>query len=134
MTLRDAVEGQEYTIKAVKTNDEELDAFLFSLGCYSGERITVISHRKSSCTVSIKDGKQIFITGHSEYDSETLNKEYVRDKTAGLPIEVPKNYFPEDDDSKAPRVTWRSHANLLFSNWLNYYVYQITPYNMEKIK
>lgn len=83
--------------------------------------------------VSIKDGKQIFITGHSEYDAETLNKEYVRDKTAGLPIEVPKNYFPGDDDTKAPRVTWRSHANLLFSNWLNYFVYQTTPYDLDDI-
>ena len=83
--------------------------------------------------VSIKDGKQIFITGHSEYDAETLNKEYVRDKTAGLPIEIPKNYFPNDDDSKPPRVTWRSHANLLFSNWLNYFVYQTTPYNLDEM-
>ena len=83
--------------------------------------------------ISIKDGKQIFITGHSEYDAQTLNKEYVRDKTAGLPIEVPKNYFPDDDDSKPPMVTWRSHANLLFSNWLNYFVYQTTPYNLDEI-
>ena len=83
--------------------------------------------------VSIKDGKQIFITGHSEYDAETLNKEYIRDKTAGLQIDVPKNYFPKDDDTKPPRVTWRSHANLLFSNWLNYFVYQTTPYNLDEI-
>ena len=83
--------------------------------------------------VSIKDGKQIFITGHSEYDAETLNKEYIRDKNAGLPIDVPKNYFPNDDDSKPPRVTWRSHANLLFSNWLNYFVYQTTPYDLGEM-
>ena len=96
-------------------------------------KILAESEEAGVYAVSIKDGKQIFITGHSEYDSETLNKEYVRDKTAGLPIEVPKNYFPEDDDSKAPRVTWRSHANLLFSNWLNYFVYQTTPYDLDDI-
>jgi hypothetical protein len=83
--------------------------------------------------VSINEGKQIFITGHSEYDAETLNREYVRDKTAGLPIEVPKNYFPGDDDTQPPKVTWRSHANLLFSNWLNYFVYQTTPYDIGEI-
>ena len=83
--------------------------------------------------ISTKNGKQIFITGHSEYDAGTLNKEYIRDKTAGLPIDVPKNYFPNDDDTKAPLVTWRSHANLLFSNWLNYFVYQTTPYDLNEM-
>ena len=78
-------------------------------------------------------GKQIFITGHSEYDAETLNKEYRRDKDAGLPIEIPYNYFPDDDDTKAPLNIWRSHANLLYSNWLNYYVYQTTPYDINEI-
>ena len=78
-------------------------------------------------------GKQIFITGHSEYDADTLKKEYVRDKTAGLPIDVPVNYFPNDDDTKEPMVTWRSSANLLYSNWLNYFVYQTTPYDIESI-
>ena len=76
-------------------------------------------------------GKQIFVTGHSEYDAWTLNNEYRRDKDAGLPIEIPKNYFPNDDDSKEPLLTWRSHANLLYCNWLNYYVYQTTPYDLE---
>lgn len=78
-------------------------------------------------------GRQIFIMGHSEYDAETLNKEYVRDKNAGLPIKVPKNYFPGDDDTKAPLSTWRSHANLLYTNWLNYFVYQSTPYDIRTI-
>ena len=96
-------------------------------------KILAESEEAGVYAVSIKDGKQIFITGHSEYDAETLNKEYVRDKTAGLPIEVPKNYFPNDDDTKPPKVTWRSHANLLFSNWLNYFVYQTTPYNLDEI-
>ena len=83
--------------------------------------------------VSTDQGRQIFVTGHSEYDAETLKNEYLRDKNAGLPIEVPKNYFPGDDDSKDPLVTWRSHANLLYTNWLNYFVYQTTPYNIEEI-
>lgn len=78
-------------------------------------------------------GRQIFITGHSEYDALTLDAEYRRDKAAGLPIEPPKNYYPDDDDSKAPIVSWRSHANLLYSNWLNYFVYQTTPYDIGKI-
>ena len=78
-------------------------------------------------------GRQIFITGHSEYDAETLKLEYERDKKAGLPIDVPKNYFPDDDDTKPPRVTWRSHANLIYTNWLNYYVYQRTPYIIDDI-
>ena len=79
-------------------------------------------------------GRQIFITGHSEYDADTLQKEYLRDKNAGLPIEVPKNYFPDDDDTKEPPNTWRSHANLIYSNWLNYFVYQETPYDITTIK
>ncbi len=79
-------------------------------------------------------GRQVFITGHSEYDAETLGLEYLRDKNAGLPIDIPKNYFPGDDDTKKPLVTWRSHANLLYSNWLNYFVYQTTPYDITKIK
>lgn len=83
--------------------------------------------------VATDEGKQIFITGHSEYDADTLKKEYFRDKNAGLPIEVPKNYFPNDDDTLPPLVTWRAHANLLYSNWLNYFVYQTTPYDIEDI-
>ena len=79
-------------------------------------------------------GRQIFVTGHSEYDADTLKNEYLRDKKAGLPIEVPKNYFPGDDDTKDPIVRWRSCANLLYSNWLNYFVYQSTPYNIEEIE
>ncbi|MBE6983673.1 MAG: homoserine O-succinyltransferase [Ruminococcaceae bacterium] len=80
-----------------------------------------------------KAGRQIFITGHSEYDGDTLKKEYLRDKALGLPIDVPKNYFPNDDDTKEPIVRWRGHANLLFSNWLNYFVYQTTPYDIMTI-
>lgn len=75
-----------------------------------------------------KDGRKVFVTGHSEYDPFTLRDEYLRDKNKGLPIHIPENYFPDNDPSKEPLVYWRSHANLLFSNWLNYYVYQVTPY------
>ena len=81
-----------------------------------------------------KDGKQVFVTGHSEYDPLTLKAEYERDKARGLDIDIPKNYFPDDDPTKQPVVKWRSHANLLFSNWLNYYVYQQTPYDINSIK
>ena len=81
-----------------------------------------------------KNARQFFITGHAEYDANTLEKEYLRDKNLGLPIAVPFNYYPNDDDTKAPLVTWRSHANLLFTNWLNYFVYQTTPYNIADIK
>ena len=77
-------------------------------------------------------GRQVFLTGHSEYDPDTLKREYERDKALGLPIAVPKNYFPNDDDTQPPMVTWRSHAHLLFSNWLNYFVYQTTPYDFAK--
>ncbi len=84
--------------------------------------------------VSSKNGRQIFITGHSEYDPGTLRKEYLRDKNLGLPIEIPENYFPDDDDSKEPVSTWRAHANLLYTNWLNYFVYQTTPYDINEIK
>ena len=84
--------------------------------------------------VSSEGGKQFFITGHSEYDAETLKNEYVRDVKEGKPIEIPKNYFPEDDPEREPLVTWRSHANLLYSNWLNYFVYQTTPYDINEIK
>lgn len=81
-----------------------------------------------------ENGKQIFVTGHSEYDPDTLKNEYLRDVNAGIDINVPKNYFPDDDPTKEPLVTWRSHANLLYSNWLNYFVYQTTPYDIETIE
>ncbi|MGF7184860.1 homoserine O-succinyltransferase [Desulfitispora alkaliphila] len=83
--------------------------------------------------VGSKDGRQIFVTGHSEYDPETLKLEYERDINQGKNITVPKNYFPNDDPSADPLVTWKAHANLLFANWLNYYVYQETPYDVTKI-
>jgi homoserine O-succinyltransferase len=83
--------------------------------------------------VSTANGRQIFITGHSEYDSDTLKNEYLRDLGQGKPIEIPVNYFPDDDPTKEPIVSWRSHANLLYSNWLNYFVYQTTPYDIASV-
>lgn len=83
--------------------------------------------------VAGQDGKQIFVTGHSEYDPHSLKWEYDRDVAKGMEIELPVNYYPNDDPSKAPRSTWRAHANLLFSNWLNYYVYQETPYDIDQL-
>jgi homoserine O-succinyltransferase len=84
--------------------------------------------------IKTKGGRQIFVTGHSEYDKDTLKSEYERDVSKGLEIKLPRNYFPGDDYSRSPFVTWRSHANLLFSNWLNYYVYQETPYDLSQLE
>ena len=98
-----------------------------------GLKILASSKEAGVYAMMSKGGRQIFVTGHSEYDPETLNNEYVRDKNQGLEIEVPKNYFPNDDDTQAPIVRWRGHANLLFSNWLNYFVYQTTPYDIMTI-
>ena len=79
------------------------------------------------------DDRQLFVTGHSEYDPHTLKKEYDRDVVANLPIAVPANYYPGDDPSREPIVRWRGHANLLFANWINYYVYQETPYDLNQL-
>ncbi|MGM9589237.1 MAG: homoserine O-succinyltransferase [Faecousia sp.] len=98
-----------------------------------GLKILASSEEAGVYIVMNKEGRQIFVTGHSEYDPDTLEREYFRDKYAGLPIQVPKNYYPDDDDSKAPIVRWRGHGNLLYSNWLNYFVYQTTPYNIMSV-
>ncbi len=84
--------------------------------------------------ITDKDERRFFITGHSEYDADTLQKEYMRDVDKGMDIKVPINYFPDDDPIKEPMVKWRAHANLLYSNWLNYFVYQTTPYDIKTIK
>jgi len=96
-------------------------------------KILASSEEAGVYAVTTKKGKRVFVMGHSEYDPMTLNREYVRDKNAGLPIRPPKNYFPGDDDTKAPLVSWRGHANLLYSNWLNYFVYQTTPYDLKDL-
>ena len=80
-----------------------------------------------------KEGRQIFVTGHSEYDGDTLEREYLRDKNQGLSTAVPENYYPNDDDSMPPMVRWRGHGHLLYSNWLNYFVYQTTPYDIMTV-
>ncbi len=98
-----------------------------------GLKILASSPKAGVYAIASKEGRQIFITGHSEYDPDTLKKEYLRDKNQGLPISVPENYFPDDDDTAEPIVRWRGHANLLFSNWLNYFVYQTTPYDIMTI-
>ncbi|HHW28058.1 MAG TPA: homoserine O-succinyltransferase [Syntrophomonadaceae bacterium] len=84
--------------------------------------------------VTAKNGRQVFIIGHSEYDPLTLKWEYERDLSKGMEIEIPRNYFTNDDPNEIPVVKWRAHANLLFSNWLNYYVYQETPYDLNEIR
>ncbi|MGI6453907.1 MAG: homoserine O-acetyltransferase MetA [Syntrophomonadaceae bacterium] len=83
--------------------------------------------------VATRDGRQIFVSGHSEYDPLTLKNEYERDKSKGDDIKIPINYFPDDDPIKSPLVLWRAHANLLFTNWLNYHVYQETPYDLSTL-
>ena len=96
-------------------------------------KILATSPEAGVYALSTESGRQIFITGHSEYDALTLEQEYLRDKNLGKPIEPPKNYYPNDDDTQPPHVTWRSCANLLYSNWLNYFVYQTTPFDLGAI-
>ena len=97
-------------------------------------KILASSDETGVYAVATPGGRQIFITGHSEYDADTLKNEYLRDQAAGLGTALPKNYFPDDDPTQPPLVTWRAHANLLYSNWLNYFVYQTTPYDIAEIK
>lgn len=99
------------------------------------EQIEILSESPDSGVYIVvsKDNKKVFVTGHSEYDPYTLKNEYERDINKGLPINVPKNYYPGDNPSEEPLIRWRSHANLLFANWLNYYVYQETPYDLSEL-
>lgn len=91
------------------------------------------SEQSGVSMVMARNGREIFVTGHSEYSPNTLDTEYRRDLAKGLPIDMPVNYYRNDDPDQGPLVTWRGHGNLLFTNWLNYYVYQETPYNIEDI-
>ena len=95
--------------------------------------LRLLSESEESGVYAVSDfqGRRIFVTGHSEYDATTLRDEYTRDIDKGLPIDLPKNYFPDDDPAKMPVHTWRSSATLLFTNWLNYYVYQETPFDLS---
>lgn len=97
-------------------------------------KILASSPQAGVFAVSTEGGRQIFITGHAEYDANTLEKEYLRDKHLGLPIHVPMNYYEDDKDTNPILMTWRSSANLLYANWLNYIVYQTTPYDLTKIE
>ena len=102
--------------------------------CAPQLRILASSEKAGVYAVITPGGRQVFLTGHSEYDGDTLEREYLRDKNAGINPNVPENYYPNDDDTKRPMITWRGHATLLFTNWLNYFVYQTTPYDIMKIK
>lgn len=99
-------------------------------------RLTLLAESDESgvSMVMARGGRQIFVTGHLEYAPNTLDQEYRRDKGKRDDVEMPKNYYVDDDPEKPPLVTWRAHANLLFSNWINYYIYQETPYNIDEIK
>ncbi len=96
-------------------------------------KILASSKKAGVYAVSTKNGRQIFITGHSEYDADTLQNEYLRDISQGKKCNIPENYYPDDNPNNPPLVTWRAHAHLLFSNWLNYFVYQSTPYDIQKV-
>lgn len=96
-------------------------------------KVLALSDEAGVYAVTTNNGKQIFITGHSEYDARTLKDEYIRDLSLGKEIDIPKNYFVNDDPNGEPMVTWRSCANLLYSNWLNYFVYQTTPYDLNDL-
>jgi len=96
-------------------------------------RVIAVSDKAGVYALATDNGRQIFITGHPEYDVDTLKKEYVRDVNAGINPNIPENYFPDDDDTKEPVCKWRAHAHLLYSNWLNYYVYQTTPYDLSTL-
>ena len=96
-------------------------------------KLLAVSEEAGVYMVASRDGRRVFVTGHPEYDRLTLKAEYDRDIAKGLKIAVPANYFPGDDPSKSPPMTWRSHAHLLYANWLNYHVYQATPYDLERI-
>ena len=98
--------------------------------------LTILSESPGAGVYMImaRGGREVYVTGHSEYSPNTLRDEYFRDKEKGLPIQAPENYFPDDDPTREPVVRWRAHANLLFTNWLNYFVYQETPYDIKTIK
>ena len=99
---------------------------------HNNKALTVLAESEKAGVLlcMTKNGEQIFVTGHPEYDRYTLHNEYMRDKNKGLPIQLPENYYPDDDDTQKPDLQWRSHSNNLYSNWLNYYVYQATAYEL----
>ena len=98
-----------------------------------GLKILASSPEAGIYAIKTNEGRQIFLLGHAEYDADTLKKEYFRDLEAGIKPAIPENYFPDNDPTKEPIVSWRSCAHLLYANWLNYYVYQSTPYDLKNI-
>ncbi|WP_413381309.1 homoserine O-acetyltransferase MetA [Alkalihalobacillus sp. 1P02AB] len=127
----------EPTVKLLRGFDDEFlaphsrhtDVNLLDIKNHPDIQILSISEEAGLYLCASKNGKQIFVTGHSEYDTDTLQQEFERDKARGLNIQLPRNYFPDDNQLALPKLKWRAHSNLLFSNWLNYYVYQETPYD-----
>lgn len=109
---------------------------VMSTDILSCPQLKLLAHSKQAGVLiaASNDGRQIYVSGHLEYDALSLDSEYRRDMDKGLEIDLPKNYYPNDDITQIPRLTWKAHANLLFANWLNYYVYQETPYNISNIK
>jgi homoserine O-succinyltransferase/O-acetyltransferase len=103
------------------------------IAAHPGLKLLAASDEAGAYIAASRDGRDVFVTGHPEYDRLTLKAEYDRDVAKGLPIKVPANYFPGDDPGSPPLMTWRSHAHLLYANWLNYYVYQTTPYDLERL-
>jgi homoserine O-succinyltransferase len=103
------------------------------LEAVKGLRLLSVSDEAGVYMAATEDGRMLFVTGHPEYDRLTLKAEYDRDVGRGLPIAVPRNYFPGDDPRREPLATWRSHAHLLYANWLNYYVYQATPFDLGRL-
>ncbi len=102
---------------------------------YGCDELTVLAESEEAgvCLCIAQNGRQVFVQGHFEYDRRTLENEYKRDVNKGLDIQVPKNYYPDNDPNNKPNLLWRAHANTLYTNWLNYYVYQLTPYDMDTI-
>jgi homoserine O-succinyltransferase len=123
--------GFDDLYKAPHSRHTELKAADFAN--VSGVQIVSESELAGVYMAIAENGRQIFVTGHPEYSLRTLDKEYKRDVEKGLPIDIPKNYYPDNDPQERPILSWRSHANLLFMNWLNYYVYQETPFDLKEI-
>ncbi len=115
----------------VAPHSRHTDISLEELKNHSKVKVLAASPQAGAFIMSANEGKQIMITGHLEYEATTLAEEYERDRAKGLPITIPNHYYPNDDPTKTPKNKWRSHAHLLFSNWLNYYVYQETPYEWD---
>ncbi|MFP4697659.1 MAG: homoserine O-succinyltransferase [Eubacteriales bacterium] len=128
-------------IQLLRGFDEEFNAphsrhtTIYKGDVYEHDELELVSESKEAGVYIVvgQKGKQIFVTGHAEYDWDTLKNEYLRDLSKSIPINLPKNYFPGDDINNKPKNNWRGHAHLLFSNWLNYYVYQMTPYRIDHV-